>query len=473
MDEILEELKAFDGFKFFSNGHYYTYNDKRIGTSSTKLIHNYTQPFETEKMAEKVAVKENKTASEILKKWQIENKFSTTKGTILHELAQAMWCGRSYDIDYKSVDKDIDKQRLEEAINNTYPQIQQFFVDNVDRFEVIAEELIVGSEEYDIAGAVDMLFRNKLTNEIVMIDFKTNKEIKRKGFKGAKMQVPLQNLGDCNYSHYSLQLELYKYLIEKYTNLTISEHFIVYFNENADKYEIIETLNVKDEVIKILENRRIKGMESVGVILMGGSGTGKTTSLRNLPAKETVIVNVTNKPMPFKNKNGIQVVNCVDYNQIIKAIISTDKKIIVIDDSSYLMAFENFEKATIKGYDKFTTMAVNYYNLLKVTNQCNGEKIIYIVTHEEIDENGIAHPKTIGKMLSQQLVIEGLYTIVLRSMYKNETYIFQTQNDGTSVCKSPIDMFESREIPNDLAKVDEIIRDFYGFKKISNESEEK
>lgn len=212
-------------------------------------------------------------------------------------------------------------------------------------------------------------------------------------------------------------------------------------------------------------------MNSLGVLLMGGSGTGKSTSLRNLPAEETAIINVTNKPMPFRNKNGIKIINCNNYEQMIKAILGTKKRIIVIDDSSYMMTFENFDKATNKGYDKFTTMAVNYYDLITTPQKCDGEKIIYFITHEEVNEDMIARPKTIGKMLSQQLVIEGLFTVVLRSILKNNEYVFQTHNDGTSVCKTPIDMFEEDFIPNDLSEVDKIIREYYGFKPISEKIE--
>ena len=217
-------------------------------------------------------------------------------------------------------------------------------------------------------------------------------------------------------------------------------------------------------------------MESLGVLIEGNSGTGKSASLRNLfteeYANEAAIINVTNKPMPFKIKNNdLKVVNCSDYLQMIKAIIATKKRIVVVDDSSYMMTFENFEKATNKGYDKFTTMAVNYYDLLKTPNACKNEKIIYFMTHEEIDENGISHPKSIGKMLSQQLVIEGLFSIVLRTMNKNGEYVFQTHGDGTSVCKSPIEMFNDDFIPNDITEVDKIIREYYGFKPITEKVE--
>ena len=152
--------------------------------------------------------------------------------------------------------------------------------------------------------------------------------------------------------------------------------------------------------------------------------------------------------------------------------LTTKKRIIVVDDSSYMMTFENFDKATNKGYDKFTNMAVNYYNLITTPQHCDGEKIIYFICHEELDENLVAHPKTIGKMLSQQLVIEGLFTVVLRSLLKNGEYVFQTHNDGTSVCKSPIDMFQEDFIPNDLLEVDKVLREYYEFKPITEKIEE-
>lgn len=228
-------------------------------------------------------------------------------------------------------------------------------------------------------------------------------------------------------------------------------------------------------------------MNGMGVLIMGASGSGKSTSLRNLPAEETAIINITNKPMPFRNKDGKTIVTLKDfekegekdlsyeelYRRIITTIKATKKKIIVIDDSSYMMAFENFEKATNKGYDKFTTMAKNYYDLIKSAISCGDEKIVYVITHEEVDDvNQLYRPKTIGKMLSNQLVIEGLFSIVLRSMYKNGEYIFQTQNDGTSVCKSPMDMFQEKEIPNDLFEVDKIVREYYGFKPLDKEESE-
>ena len=462
-EEYLKELnKAFGNFKFYQDGHYYTYKDKPISIGATGLIEQYTQALDAQAVAERVAEKENKSVQEVLTEWEYKNKFACEKGSTCHEYAQHLWSGNQY------VQTRFDKSKeWFETVSKIHTQASNFYLDYKDRLEHLYDEYVIGSEEYNIASAIDHLFINKLTGGLVLVDYKTNSDIHKNEKYAKNMKVPLTHLKDYTLNHYYIQLSIYKYLVEKYTNLEIEEMFIVWFSENNDNYEIIEIPYLKDEVEEILENRRIRGMNSIGVLLMGASGTGKSTSLRNLPAEETAIINVTNKPMPFRNKNGLKIVNCTNYEQMIKAIISTDKRIIVVDDSSYMMTFENFDKATQKGYDKFTTMAINYYNLIETPKHCDGEKIIYFVTHEEIDENGITHPKSIGKMLSQQLVIEGLFSIVLRSMQKESQYVFQTHNDGTSVCKSPIDMFQDDFIPNDLAEVDKIIREYYGFKPIT------
>lgn len=484
--EYLEVLnKAFGDFKFFEEDHHYEYKGQRVGMSVTRLIEDYCNEFNEEEVAEKVAFKKNKPVQEVLDEWEYKNKFACEKGSTCHEYAQSIWSGKEY---YEVSFGNTDDEQIEfcEAVAKIQKQASNFYIDYADRLEHLADEFVVGSEEYDIASAIDHLFINKYTGRLVLVDYKTNSDIHKTEKYAKNMKVPLNNLKDFTLNHYYIQLSIYKFIVEKYTNLKIEEMFIVWFSENNNNYEIIEIPYLKNEVEEILENRRIKGMNGMGVLLMGSSGSGKSTSLRNLPAEETTIINITNKPMPFKNKDGKKIVTLTDfqkegekelsyeelYKRIISAIKGTKKKIIVIDDSSYMMTFENFEKVTNKGYDKFTNMAKNYYDLIKSAISCGDEKIVYIITHEEIDDvNQLYRPKTIGKMLSNQLVIEGLFSIVLRSLYKNGEYIFQTQNDGTSVCKSPMDMFDSKEMPNDLYEIDKIIRNYYGFKSLENKKE--
>ena len=481
-NKIIEELQFFKGIDFHEEQHFYTINDYRFGISATSLIETYAQEFDSDGISQMVANKRGISQKEVLDEWKKENEFSCIKGSCIHLKAQSLWMGTDYEIDYNTIDDTIDKDRLKKEYDIMSKQATDFYNDYKDMYDMIQDEFIVWSKEFDIAGSIDGIMYNKNTQQCCILDFKSNKDLQFKSKYRKKMKVPLHELDDVNGQHYYVQLSIYKYLIEKYTNIKVDELFIVYFNINSDNYEIIEIPYLKKEVEEILENRRVKNMNGMGVLLMGASGSGKSTSLRNLPAEETAIINITNKPMPFRNKDNKKIVCLKDFNadsydelykQIIKAIQGTKKRIVVVDDSSYMMSFENFEKATNKGYDKFTTMAKNYYDLIKSAISCDGEKIVYIITHEEVDDvNQLYRPKTIGKMLSNQLVIEGLFSIVLRSVYKNGEYIFQTQNDGTSVCKSPMDMFEQKEMPNDLYEVDKLIREYYGFKPLNEKSEE-
>ena len=463
--EIIKELQYFKGIDFHEEEHTYILNNYKFNCSVTQLIETYAQEFDSDGISQMVANKRGISQQEVLDEWKKENEFSCIKGSCIHLKAQSLWMGTDYEIDYNTIDDTIDKDRLKKEYDIMSKQATDFYNDYKDMYDMIQDEFIVWSKEFDIAGSIDGIMYNKNTQQCCILDFKSNKDLQFKSKYRKKMKVPLHELDDVNGQHYYIQLSIYKYLIEKYTNIKVDELFIVYFNINADKYEIIPIPYLEKEVEEILENRRVLGMKSVAVLLIGGSGSGKTTSFRNMPANETAIINVTNKPLPYRDK-GQKVVSTRDYSQIMSAIKGTKKKAIIIDDSGYLMSFENFDKANVKGYDKFTTMAQNYYKLIESARDLDNEKICYIVMHEELDEDGKIKPKAIGRMLNQQLCIEGLFTIVLRYKYENGQYLIQTKTDGSSVVKSPIDLFEDNEIPNDLYEVDKKIRNYYGFSQL-------
>lgn len=467
-EEYLQELnKAFGDFKFFEEDHHYEYKGQRVGISVTRLIEEYTNEFDSQAIAEKVAIRDNKSVQEVLDEWEYKNKFACEKGSAIHEFTQHLWSKEKYKERYFD-----NSQEFISAIEYIARQSVNFYEDYKDRLEHLADEYVIGSEEYDIASAIDHLFINKLTGGLVLVDYKTNSDIHKNEKYAKNMKVPLSHLKDTTLSHYHIQLSIYKYLVEKYTSLKIEEMFIVWFSENIDNYEIIEIPYLKNEVEEILENRRVKNMKSIPVMIMGASGSGKSFSLRNLPPEETGIISVAKSELPFRNKTGLKFTECDDYSMIEQIIQKTDKRIIVIDDTGYLMQFENFEKAMIKGYDKHTEMAKHYADLFNVVRKLKGEKIVYLTIHEDIIE-GVAKPKTTGKMINDCLCIEGLLNIVLRSLVKDGEHVFQTRNNGDSVAKTPYEMFEEEFIPNDLAEVDRIIREYYGFKPIENKESEE
>ena len=207
---------------------------------------------------------------------------------------------------------------------------------------------------------------------------------------------------------------------------------------------------------------------AVTVMIIGQSGSGKSTSLRNFGADDAFIINVSGKPMPFKN-NGIKVWKTTDYAKITDALT---KKItapsIVIDDATYLMTDEFIRMAGVKGYDKFTDMAKNFYDLVKTAAALPDNKIVYFLGHVETDVNGNEKFKTIGKMLDEKICLEGMFTIVLKTVVQDGKYMFQTQTSGHDTAKSPMGMFTETLIENDLKIVDDTIRSYYDMEGTNN-----
>lgn len=200
----------------------------------------------------------------------------------------------------------------------------------------------------------------------------------------------------------------------------------------------------------------------IPVMILGESGTGKSASLRNFDNNEVGVVNVANKPLPFKNKiTKVATDNYSKVKRAIKDFVADGKKAVVIDDSQYLMANEFMRRATERGYDKFTEIAQNMWDLVNSVKELPDDVIVYFLTHLERDVNGNEKVKTIGKLLDEKITLEGMFTIVLKTNVTDGQYCFLTQNSGHDTVKSPIGMFPSYAVDNDLKYVDEKIRNYY------------
>lgn len=203
----------------------------------------------------------------------------------------------------------------------------------------------------------------------------------------------------------------------------------------------------------------------IAVLILGESGSGKSASMRNFKQSDVSVLNVASKPLPFKNVNGIKKADKATYGMIKGAVASGRTLSYVIDDAQYLMAFESFEKANETGYGKFTNMAKNYQEMLRyIQEDTSPDTIVYVLQHIDTNEDGKIKAKTLGKMLDQQLTVEGLFTIVLLCEADEKGHYFITQSDGTNPCKSPMGMFDEIKIDNDLKRVDDAIREYYGLK---------
>lgn len=208
------------------------------------------------------------------------------------------------------------------------------------------------------------------------------------------------------------------------------------------------------------------------VLVIGQSGSGKSTSLRHLDPKTTFIINVLDKPLPFrgfkKNYNSAarnyyttndwaKVVNCIERVNKERDDITT----LVIDDWQYILAYEFMRRVSEKGFDKFSELANHGWSTI---NACLGTRPTltnFILSHSDVDSTGRSKCKTIGKMLDEKITIEGLFTTVLHSRVVDGAYMFQTQYDGEFLAKSPMGMFEEHLIPNDLLTVKSAVENYF------------
>jgi len=204
----------------------------------------------------------------------------------------------------------------------------------------------------------------------------------------------------------------------------------------------------------------------LGVLIIGKSGSGKSTSLRNFDPDDVGVINVIGKPLPFRN--NLKTIQCTNYNDIKRLLMASTAKSIVIDDAGYLITdmFMRGHSTGAKGnqvFELFNSIADEFYYLIRSIDQLPQDKIVYFIMHEDKNDYGDITPKTIGKMLSEKVDVAGLFTICLRCVCEDGEHKFLTQTSGSDVAKSPIGMFPEKEIDNDLKMVDDTIRSFYGF----------
>lgn len=214
---------------------------------------------------------------------------------------------------------------------------------------------------------------------------------------------------------------------------------------------------------------------AIMTMILGESGTGKTSALRNLDPKQCVLFRSIAKPLPFRSKDW----QPLDAENPEGSIITSDnshkicqilhrskavaaRPIIIFDDFQYIMANEFFARTHEKGYEKFAEMGRHIFDIINAAQTLPDSKRVYFLWHTETDPFGKVKAKTIGKMLDEKYTPEGAFTIALRTQVSQGAYRFSTQNNGSDTVKSPIGMFADGLIDNDIAAVDTAICDYYG-----------
>lgn len=226
---------------------------------------------------------------------------------------------------------------------------------------------------------------------------------------------------------------------------------------------------------------------NISILVIGESGTGKSASLVNLDPNTTFVINVLNKPLPFRHFSKNYSKLTADGSEgnyyasdnsgmILRAIDVINKKrpeikTIIIDDFQYVMGNAFVNRCMEKGFDKFSQIQQQAWSILNALNSLREDLRCFVLSHSEITPEGKSKIKTIGKMLDEKITLEGMFTIVLHSLIIDEQYVFLTNNDGSHLAKSPLGMFEQKLIPNDLQSVIEIIQEYYS--EVPNEIYQK
>lgn len=216
------------------------------------------------------------------------------------------------------------------------------------------------------------------------------------------------------------------------------------------------------------------------IALVGDTGNGKSHSIQFLDPKETYIINVAGKELPFKgsskiynreNKNYKDVSDAVEISRLLVTLSETALhiKTVIIEDANYIMGFNLVAKATETGYTKFSVMAQQMVNLVQGAKKLRDDlTIIYFSHQEEVEDSGeitTYKMKTSGKMLDNQIKLEGLFTVVLYAITETKgektDYFFVTNRYKKYPAKSPAEMFSDIKIPNNMQVVVDCVNEYY------------
>ena len=206
---------------------------------------------------------------------------------------------------------------------------------------------------------------------------------------------------------------------------------------------------------------------AIPILIIGKSGSGKSASMRNLDPNRVALINVLGKPLPFRGKFPQVVTD--DYSKVAASIASASKRnrdIIIIDDAGYLITNMFMRGHSNAGagngvFSLYNSIGDHFWNLIDIIRAEPSNARVYLIMHEEMNDFGQVKPKTIGKLIDEKVCLEGMFTICLRCMISDGKHVFRTQSDGMDVAKSPMGMFDSLEIDNDLNMVDQKICEYY------------
>ena len=472
LEEVKQKLKVFDKYKFFENGHYYTYKDKQVGVSVTKYISQFENEFDSNTLSQKVADKDGISQFEVLNEWKRKGEYSCLKGTAIHEWLQDNYANREYKFDLSQLEEYPEYYKIED-IEHLKQMAIDFINDYKNRYILIGDEILCGIPDFDIASAIDLLFYDTVNNEVVLADIKTNTDLK--GWKSTpsyvkKMLQPLEDIKDITFEHYKIQLSIYRYFLEEYAHIPISDNmFIVYLSEKEKSYNIIQIPYLKNEVEKILKLRRANKMAKM-ILVMGEPASGKTVSLRNIPKNELYYIDCDKKGLNYKgwkndfNEENKNYFKTNDGELIAKCMQGISEKredihYIVIDTINSIMIADEMRRSKDKNFDKWIDLASCIFNLVNIVPDLRDDITVIFIGHTQTDDDGFTRLLTNGKKLNK-IGLEKYFDTVLIAKNNDGKYVFETKSPN-STARTPMGSYDDEQyIDNDLYEVIKVLKEY-------------
>lgn len=472
LEEVKQKLKVFDKYKFFENGHYYTYKDKKVGVSVTKYISQFENEFDSDTLSQKVADKNGISQFEVLNEWKRKGEYSCLKGTAIHEWLQDNYANREYKFDLSQLEEYPEYYKIED-VEHLKQMAIDFINDYKNRYILIGDEILCGIPDFDIASAIDLLFYDTVNNEVVLADIKTNTDLK--GWKSTpsyvkKMLQPLEDIKDITFEHYKIQLSIYRYFLEEYAHIPISDNmFIVYLSEKEKNYNIIQIPYLKNEVEKILKLRRANKMAKM-ILVMGEPASGKTVSLRNIPKNELYYIDCDKKGLNYKgwkndfNEENKNYFKTNDGELIAKCMQGISEKredihYIVIDTINSIMIADEMRRSKDKNFDKWIDLASCIFNLVNIVPDLRDDITVIFIGHTQTDDEGFTRLLTNGKKLNK-IGLEKYFDTVLIAKNNDGKYVFETKSPN-STARTPMGSYDDEQyIDNDLYEVIKVLKEY-------------
>lgn len=248
-----EQINLFNHVEFKSESHTYLIKGKEA-CSVTTFLESFVKPFDKEYWALVKAQSLGLTPQELISKWEYSSNLSKCKGSVFHSYIECILNKTNFTYPQQEIVYIFGHDPIQDAFHKTIPLIQKFIDDIENKMVPVASEFIVGDEEYLIGGTIDQLFYNYKSKQLEIWDWKTNKDIKLNS-KYFHLS-PIEHICDSDLDRYSLQLSLYKFILEKNTGLSIGNCYLTWFNESLTNYKIFKCKDYKEEIKLLLDHKK-------------------------------------------------------------------------------------------------------------------------------------------------------------------------------------------------------------------------